>query len=124
VADFNRDGHLDIATTDGVMWYGTGTGDFYYQGEFTAEQSFDGMVVGDFNHDGLPDIAAGMLMSNQIVVFINDGKGGFERSFYASGAAAYNLAAADFNQDGKTDLVVSDYVVIQAPPNALVIFGK
>jgi hypothetical protein len=123
-ADFNVDGKLDIATTDGTIWYGTGTGDFYMQGEFTSEQSLYGMVVGDFNHDGLPDLAAGMLGPNQIVVFINDGKGGFERSFYASGAAAINLAAGDFNQDGKTDLVVSDYVVIQAPPNALVIFGK
>jgi len=124
VADFNRDGKLDIATSGGTMWYGTGTGDFYMQGGFTSEQALYGMVVGDFNHDGLPDIAAGMLGPNQIVVFINDGKGGFQRSFYASGAAAINLAAGDFNQDGKTDLVVSDYVVIQAPPNALVIFGK
>jgi hypothetical protein len=123
-ADFNADGTLDIATTDGTIWYGTGTGDFYKQGEFTGEQSLYGMVVGDFNHDGLPDIAAGMLGPNQIVVFINDDKGGFQRSFYASGAAAINLAAGDFNQDGKTDLVVSDYVVIQAPANALVIFGK
>ncbi len=127
VADFNKDGKLDIATSSGVMWYGTGTGDFYYQGEFTSGQSLfgmAGMVAGDFNHDGLPDIAAGMPVPNQIVVFINDGRGGFERSFYASGASAINLAVGDFNQDGKTDLVVSNYVVIQAPPNALVIFGK
>jgi hypothetical protein len=124
VADFNGDGKLDIATSGGTVWYGTGTGDFYMHGGFTSEQALYGMVVGDFNHDDLPDLAAGMLGPNQIVVFINDGKGGFERSFYASGAAAINLAAGDFNQDGKTDLVVSNYVVLQAPPNALVIFGK
>jgi hypothetical protein len=65
-----------------------------------------------------------MLLPNQIVVFINDGKGGFERSFYASGANAINLAAGDFNRDGKTDLVVSNYIIDIAVPNALVIFGK
>jgi hypothetical protein len=124
VADFNRDGKLDIATSGGTMWYGTGSGDFYMQGGFTGGQGFFGIVVGDFNHDGLPDIAAGMLLPNQIVVFINDGKGGFERSFYASGANAINLAAGDFNRDGKTDLVVSNYIIDIAVPNALVIFGK
>jgi hypothetical protein len=65
-----------------------------------------------------------MLLPNQIVVFINDGTGGFERSYYASGAGAINLATGDFNQDGKTDLVVSNYVIDLATPNALVIFGK
>lgn len=42
VADFNQDGHLDIVTNDGVIWYGTGTGDFYMQGAITADQSFFG----------------------------------------------------------------------------------
>ncbi len=124
VADFNGDGKLDIATTDGTMWYGTGTGDFFMQGGFTSEQSLYGMVVGDFNHDGLPDLAAGMLGTTHIVLFINDGKGGFARSFYASGAAAINLAGGDFNLDGKVDLVVADYLSDLAIHNALVIFGK
>ncbi len=85
---------------------------------------FLGIVVGDFNHEGLPDIAAGLLLSNQIAIFINDGKGGYQRSFYASGAGAINLTAFDLNLDGKTDLVVSNFIDIQSPPNALVIFGK
>jgi hypothetical protein len=59
VADFNQDGNLDIVTSEGVVWYGTGTGDFYYQGEITGEQSFFGIVVGDFNHDGLPGHRSG-----------------------------------------------------------------
>jgi len=63
-------------------------------------------------------------MGCSIAVFINNGKGGFERSFYASGAATYGMTSADFNRDGKADLVVCNFVSLVATPNALVIFGK
>lgn len=124
VGVFGGNGVLDIATTDGSIYYGTGKGDFYYQGEFTADAPMGGIVVGDFNHDGLPDIAVGLQLPQQIAVFINDGQGGFERSYYASGAETYGMAGGDFNGDGKTDLVVCNYVVDFALPNALVIFGQ
>jgi hypothetical protein len=124
VGDFNGDGNLDIATTGGIIWYGNGRGDFYQQGAFTADAPLGGIVVGDFNHDGLPDIAVGLQLPHQIAVFINDGQGGFQRSYYASGAATFGMASADFNQDGKIDLVVCNQVLVYAIPNALVIFGK
>lgn len=124
VGDFNGDGYLDIAATNGVVWYGNGLGDFYEQGEFTGDSSTGGIVVADFNHDGLPDIAVGLQQPSQVAVFINDGKGGFERSFYASGAETFGMTSGDFNHDGKTDLVVCNYIVLFATPNALVIFGK
>jgi hypothetical protein len=124
VADFNGDGKLDIATSAGTMWYGNGMGDFYEQGEFTGEGPLGGLVVGDFNHDGLPDIAAGLQSSHQIALFINAGNGGFKRSYYASGVSTIAMTSGDFNHDGKTDLVVCNYVSLIANPNTVVIFGK
>jgi len=124
VGDFDGDSTLDIATSDGTIWYGDGQGNFYQQGIFTADAPAGGIVVADFNGDGLPDIALGLQTAQQIAVFINNGKGGFERSFYASGAATYGMTSADFNRDGKADLVVCNFVSLVATPNALVIFGK
>ena len=65
------------------------------------------VAVGDFNHDGNPDLAISSTY-NQVAIFLGKGNGTF------TGPTVYNLtfyvtgpvAIGDFNNDGKLDLAV------------------
>ncbi|HEY2749517.1 MAG TPA: VCBS repeat-containing protein, partial [Polyangia bacterium] len=61
VADFDNDGHLDLVTTDQItsqidVFLGAGDGSFATPVPLTGLPDADGLVVGDFTGDGLPDI--------------------------------------------------------------------
>ena len=62
VADFNKDGNLDLAVVDGKpagnveVLLGDGTGNFVKQGLFAAGDNPQSIAVGDLNNDGFPDI--------------------------------------------------------------------
>jgi hypothetical protein len=81
------------------------------------EQNFgNGIVSGDFNGDGLPDVAVtvnfgeGDVGGAGIALFLNDAAhpGNFlpQPVIPIAGGLGINLLAADFNQDGLVDLVV------------------
>jgi hypothetical protein len=62
-----------------------------------------GLAVGDFNHDGILDVAvpAGFFLC----IYLGNGDGTF-RLFASYPGVFYAVAAADFNHDGNLDLVV------------------
>ncbi|HEV3082642.1 MAG TPA: VCBS repeat-containing protein, partial [Gemmataceae bacterium] len=73
-ADFNNDGHLDIAVAsggipngpsqaqlDGVILYGKGDGTFQDASIMAMGSEPSGPAVGDINHSGLPSIVVGQL---------------------------------------------------------------
>jgi hypothetical protein len=68
-----------------------------------------GIVVGDFNGDGKPDIAVANSGSANISVLLGNGDGTF-RSAMDSGAGQIPsaLAAADLDGDGHLDLAIAD----------------
>ena len=86
-------------------------------------QDAHNMVVGDFNGDGYEDFAVAWALfphtiepsqkvNAPINIFINNGEGRFEEdlNIYSDGSPpkhpfAYRLAVADFNNDGKDDIV-------------------
>jgi hypothetical protein len=58
-ADFNLDGLLDLASTDGgdiAVLLGIGGGLFQEAKKFTAGVNFESLVVADWNEDGLSDL--------------------------------------------------------------------
>ncbi len=71
-----------------------------------------GIVAGDFNGDGIPDLAVteyDKANGHRIAVLLGKGDGTFQPpAWYETGLGPYAVIAADFNHDGKLDLAVSD----------------
>ena len=68
-----------------------------------------GTVLGDFNADGIQDLAVTNSNDNNISILLGTGTGSFGAAtnfFVGSGARA--LAVGDFNGDGKQDLAVAN----------------
>ena len=69
------------------------------------------VVTGDFNGDGVPDLAVANGTGNNVTVLIGDGMGGFTASTgspFAVGSNPVYIAVGDFNGDGKQDLAVAN----------------
>jgi hypothetical protein len=95
-----------LGTATPASWVnGVGTTTLY-----TAGSTATDVAVGDFNGDGIPDIAVTNYASNTISVFLGNGDGSFQAGVtYATGTGPFAIATADFNGDGKLDLVVGNF---------------
>ncbi len=115
-ADFDGDGVPDLATANQVsgsisILLGNGGGGFSTapgNSLRTASQPLS-LTCGDFNGDGIPDIAAAAYAGNSISVFLGRGNGVFDPA--AGSPIAVNspwmVTAADINGDGMTDLLAA-----------------
>ncbi|HKF47519.1 MAG TPA: FG-GAP-like repeat-containing protein [Terracidiphilus sp.] len=109
--DFNGDGILDlIATTyfspgGATVFLGKGDGTFTVSPTQLPIGTFSkSLVVGDFNGDGILDVAFG-----SGGVYLGAGDGTFkEAPGNPDYPAGFNLVAGDFNHDGKADLAAFD----------------
>ncbi len=75
-----------------------------------AQSGPNDLVVGDFNGDGIPDLATPDSATGVVAIFLGKGDGTFQPAKFAStgtGSMPLALAAADFNADGKLDLAVA-----------------
>lgn len=112
VADLTNNGHMDIVTANfgGTMsvLMGNGDGTFGAPTVYPAGSEPDGIAVGDFNGDGLPDIAVANRGDNTVGVYLNQGNGTFAPAVdYTVGGAPDSLGAADFG-NGQLDLYTAD----------------
>jgi hypothetical protein len=120
IADFNGDGFLDVAVASSggcdtdVCWNAEATvflGDG--KGKFAAGAStilspnlrVSSVAVGDFNGDGIPDLALWSFSGNSITILFGKGDGTFAiKGTIATGGDFLLLLVGDFNGDGIPDL--------------------
>lgn len=106
IADFNGDGIADVAAGDAVL-LGNGDGTFQAPVKHSTGVSPAGTVVGDFDEDGIPDLAISSAFGVQIL--FGKGDGTFLSGSTLSIGVGFGsvLTSADFNGDGHTDLLVT-----------------
>ena len=82
---------------------------FIARGEFRAGRNPHFVAVGDFNGDGLLDLAVANFRSETVSVLLGNGDGSFQaaRNFEA-GRAPSSVVVGDFDGDGVQDLAVAN----------------
>jgi len=90
-----------------VLWGGAQEG-FTPGGLLKAGTNPHGLAVGDFDSDGFLDLAVGTRTSQDVSVYLGDGKGSFRLgSVFRVPDDVISLAAGDMDGDGKLDLVLA-----------------
>ena len=122
--DFNGDGILDLATTNGnsvSVLLGNGDGTFTQKGgQPTSAQTNVDLITADFNGDGILDLAV-IDSTNVVSIWLGNGDGTFQAPVDSTGRGD-GVVAADFNRDGRMDLAVTNSdlatvtVLLQATP--------
>jgi len=125
VADFDGDGHQDVAVEkftrpdfesgQVLVFRGNGDGSFQPAMPFNTIQFPAGLAVGDLNGDGTPDLVTGDIFDailgpatgkGLLSIFLGNGDGTFTKLFRRiPGHGRWSLVLDDFDSDGHEDLV-------------------
>ncbi len=115
--DFNGDGNLDLAVTWGwsrpqagiFVMLGNGNGAFPSIHNFISGFSPMGLGAGDFNADGVLDLAVTDWNAEDFAVLLGEHQDtGFDPPLgYSTGTTPEGLALGDFNGDGKLDAAIA-----------------
>ena len=126
IADFDRDGKIDLAIANDSMpeflYHNKGDGTFEETG-LLAEIAVDGegrtyagmgIDFQDFDNDGLPDLVITNLANQKYALYRNNGDGSFTYDTYVSGLAPMTLLHSgwgihflDYDNDGLKDLLIA-----------------
>ncbi len=114
IDDFNNDGALDLAVpgeTAGKVFIllNDGAGGFPTIREVTVGVPGGGnlssVATGDFNNDGLRDLAVANNGIDTVSIHLGTGNGFFAAPLQLGAGSTHTVAVADFNKDGFDDVV-------------------
>ena len=114
VADFNSDGHPDIATVNYspsslASSLNRGNGTFAAHVDYNTGSGPYSLAAADVNHDGVPDVVTTNHVANTVSVLLGNGNGTFAAHVdYATGKGPFWVALGDFNGDGFGDIAVTN----------------
>jgi hypothetical protein len=91
---------------------GEGNGTFTATESVNAGPSETNLIAGDFNQDGNLDFAVINTSTQTVSVMLGRGDGVFRQPIATPAAVSGPMAAADFNGDGKLDLLFAGAVVM------------
>ena len=126
IADYDRDGKIDLAIANDSMpqflYHNNGDATFQESG-LTAEIAVDGdgrtyagmgIDFQDYDNDGLPDLVITNLANQKYALYRNSGDGSFNYDTYVSGLASMTLLHSgwgihflDYDNDGLKDLLIT-----------------
>jgi hypothetical protein len=126
IADYDRDGHVDIFVANDSMpeflYHNKGDGTFEEVGLSSGVavdgegHSYAGMGVdfADYNNDGLPDLVVTDLASQMYALYRNNGDSTFTYDSYPSGIgrmtmfhSGWGVGFIDYDNDGWKDLLIT-----------------
>jgi hypothetical protein len=114
-ADFNGDGHLDVAaallsTDKVVVMLGHSNKTLTKEAEYPAGDGAIGIKSGDFNSDGRPDLVIADQIGLRVTVLLRtpDGFVNDASSPIVTGQAATGAAVADFDHDTRPDIAIAN----------------
>ena len=132
--DFNEDGITDLVVANnrsanlsiliGLGSAGVGNGTFAGPVNYATGPNPSGVATGDFNSDGITDLAGLNYSSNTISILLGQGAAGVGNGTFApaatlnTGSLPFHIVAADVNEDGITDLLSANQ------PNVSVFLGR
>lgn len=110
--DLNNDGNADVIVTNTnpgtiTIYFGNGSGNFLNPTDLFVGTRPQGIVAADLNNDSKIDIGVVRAYSNSMSVLFGTGNGMFSSvtNIPIGEGTAYKIRSADFNLDGKIDLV-------------------
>ena len=118
VTDFNSDGRSDLVTADqgsgtASVLLGNGNGTFQAKRDFGTGTNPSSVAVADFNSDGVKDLVtanyglSGTGTTASVLLGNGDGTLQAKQDFGTGGGPSW-IAVADFNSDGRSDLVTTN----------------
>lgn len=114
VKDFNVDGKADIAFSEFTsarihVYIQNATGFPATPVIYETSLSFSRLKSYDVNRDGNDDLVVSDGLNGGIQIFYGNGTGGFEIGERINSAPVADLTIADFDLNGKTDIITANY---------------
>ena len=117
IADLDLDGALDVVATNAFtlpsvisLFRGRGDGTLEARDDFFGGSKPNGLAVGDFDEDGVPDMGVSLQGGNGTIsaMILLDATGRSARGrFFSSAAGPRSVAFADLDENGQVDMLVA-----------------